>query len=55
MCVSLNIRPCNARPTVVNINSNETLCYPFTVSFNKCDESCNIIDDLCEYMSMMSI
>ena len=28
------------------MNSNETLFYPFTVSVNKCGESCTNIDDL---------
>ena len=35
--VSLNNRLCQARPTLVNINLNETLFYPFTVA--------NIIND----------
>ena len=35
-CVSLNNRPCQARPTFVIINSNETLFYPFTASVNNC-------------------
>ena len=46
-CVTLNNRPCQAIPTLVNINSDETLFYPFTVSVNNCGGSCNIIDDLC--------
>ena len=29
--VSINNRPCQARPTLVNINSDETLFYQFTV------------------------
>ena len=29
----------------MNINSKEALFYPFTLSVNKCGESCNIIDD----------
>ena len=34
-----------ARPTLVNINSDETLFYPFTVSFNKWGESYYTIGD----------
>ena len=45
-CISLNNRPCQARATLVGINSNEPLYYPFTVSPNKCGGSCNTIDDL---------
>ena len=44
-CVYLTNRPCQARPTFVNINFDETFFYPFTVSVNKCDRSCNTIDD----------
>ena len=31
-CVSLNNRPCQTRPTLVNIYSNKTLNYQLTVS-----------------------
>ena len=44
-CVSLNNKPCQTRPTIVNLNSNETLFYQFPVSVNKCAGSCNTIDD----------
>ena len=43
--VSLNNRPCQAEPILININSNKTLYYPFTVSVSKCGGSCNTIDD----------
>ena len=33
-CVSLNNQLCQARSRLVNINSNELLYYPFTVSVN---------------------
>ena len=46
-CVSLNNQRYKTRPTLVNINFNETLFYPFTVIFNKCGKSCNAIDDPC--------
>ena len=32
------------RPTIVNINSNEPLNYPFNVGVNKCGGSCNTMD-----------
>ena len=44
-CVSLNDHPCQARLTLVNINSNETFSYPFTVIVKKCGGSCYAIDD----------
>ena len=31
---------------LIEVNSNETLFYLFTVSFKRCAESCNSIDDL---------
>ena len=31
-CVSLNNHACQARPTLVNINSDKTIFYPLTVS-----------------------
>ena len=43
--ISINNQPCQARPTLVNINSEETLFYLFTVCANKCGRSCNPIDD----------
>ena len=44
-CLTFNNQPCKARPTLVNINSNETLFYPFIVSVNKCGGRCNTIND----------
>ena len=38
--VSLNNRPCQARPILANINCNEPFYDPFTVSVNKCGGSC---------------
>ena len=43
MCLS--IQPCQHRSAIVGIHSNERLCYPFSVSVNKCGRSCNINDD----------
>ena len=45
--MSLNKQPCQARPTLVNTISDETLFYPFIVSVSKCGRNCNTIDDLC--------
>ena len=43
--MSLNSRPCQALPTLVSINSDESLFYLFTFSIIKCCWSCNTIDD----------
>ena len=44
-CVSLNNHLCQAIPRLININSDETLLCPFTVSINKCGGSYNTIED----------
>ena len=44
-CVSLTNRSCEAKPTLVDINSNETLFYPCTVNVNKSGRRCNTVDD----------
>ena len=42
-CVSLNNRPCQVRPGLFNINSNEPFYYPFTVNVNRCGGNCKTI------------
>ena len=44
-CVTLNNWPCQARPRLVNINSDETLFYSFNVTVKKCGGSCSTIND----------
>ena len=44
MCIS-KYQSCQARPTLVDINSHKTLFYPFTVIANECGGSCNTIND----------
>ena len=43
--VSLNNHPYQVTPLLVNINSDKTLFYWFTISVNKCGGSCNTIHD----------
>ena len=43
--VSLNHRLYQVRPKLVDINSNEPIYYPFTVTVNKCSGCCNTFDD----------
>ena len=43
-CVYQNNRPCQARP-IFDINSNETLFHTLTLSVNKCNGSCNTINN----------
>ena len=44
-CVFLNNQPCKARPTLVNMNSDETLFYLFAVNINYYGGNCNTIND----------
>ena len=36
---------CNARPEIINVNSNNTVFYPFSIKTNKCGGNCNNIND----------
>ena len=44
-CISLNNDPCLARPTFISLILNELHYYPFIVSLDKCNGSCNTLDD----------
>ena len=39
-CVSLNNQEYRVIPVIMNINSNETLFYPYSILVNKCSGSC---------------
>ena len=45
-CVSLNNKPCITRPVLINLNSLELNYYLFMISLVKCNEICNVADDL---------
>ena len=44
-CVSLSNQTCRAKPTPIDVNSNEPLHYPLVISFSKSVGICNTIDD----------
>ena len=44
-CISMNNQECKVRPKIVNVNSNETVFYPFSIKTSKCSGSCNNIND----------
>ena len=44
-CVSMNNQECKVRPEIVNVNSNESLFYPFNIKTSKCSGSCNNINN----------
>lgn len=43
-CISLDNQPCQTRPAIADINSNEFF-YPFDNSVNKCGRSFNTFDN----------
>ena len=44
-CISMNNQECKIRPKVINLNTNEPLLYPCSIKINKCNGSCNTIND----------
>ena len=45
-CVSLSNEPCMVRPTAIDLNPIELNYYPFMISLDKCNGSCNAADNL---------
>ena len=43
--ISINNQACKVRPEIVNVNSNESLFYPFSIKTSKCSGSCSNIND----------
>ena len=44
-CISVKHGECKVRPKIISINSNDLIFYPFSVKINKCNGSCNNIND----------
>ena len=44
-CLSMNNKKCKVRPKIVDINSNNSMFYPFSIKVNKCSGNCNNIND----------
>ena len=42
--ISMNNQPCKARPEIINVNSNNSIFYPFSIKTSKCSGSCNDIN-----------
>ena len=41
----MNNQAFKVRPEIINVNSNETVFYPFSIKTSKCSGSCNNIND----------
>ena len=44
-CVSMNNQECKIRSDIINVNTNEPLFYPYSITINKCKGRCNTIND----------
>ena len=44
-CISMTNPECKVRPQIVNVNSDETVFYPFSIKASNCSGSCNNIND----------
>ena len=44
-CVPINNQECKLKPEIVNVNINEFMFYPYSISANKCSGSCNNINN----------
>ena len=44
-CISLKNQECKGRPEIVDVSSNGSIFYPFSIKTNKCSGNCNNISD----------
>ena len=44
-CISMNNQGCKERPEIINVNSNNSVFYPFSIKISKCSGNCNNIND----------
>ena len=44
-CISMSNQACKVRPEIINLDSNESVFYPFSIKTSKCSGSCNNIND----------
>ena len=44
-CISMNYQACEARPEVINVNSNNPVFYPSSIKTSKCSGNCHNIND----------
>ena len=45
-CISVNNQECKIRSEIKNVNINEPMFYPYSITINKCNRNCNTINDL---------
>ena len=44
-CIPLKNQECQVRPEIINVNSNQSVFYPFSIKSSKCSGSCNNINN----------
>ena len=44
-CISMKNQECKVKPEIININSNNSIFYPFSVKIDRCNGNCNNIND----------
>ena len=44
--ISMNNQECRVKPQIVNVNSEESVVFPFSIKTSKCSDSCNSINNL---------
>ena len=44
-CVSMNNQECKIRSEIINVNTNESMFYPYSITVNKCKGSFNTFND----------
>ena len=44
-CISMSNQACKVRPEIINLDSNESVFYPFNIKTSKCSGSCNNTND----------
>ena len=52
--ISLNNKPCLARRTFIDLNSDQLLYYPFVVILYRYDGICNTLDDISDKLCVSS-
>ena len=43
--VSMNNQKCKIRSEIINVNTNEPMFYPYSITINKSKGNCNTIND----------
>ena len=44
-CVPMSNQECKIRSEIINVNTNEPMFYPYSITMNKCKGICNTIND----------